>query len=60
MPAAAGARGRFKRLTLFESLHIRIKTQASRKGTKMADEIRALQEEGFPSGDPVQLMRVIG
>lgn len=43
---------RMKRLTIDipVSLHVRIKTQCASRGTKMADEIRALLEERFPSG----------
>jgi ParG len=39
-----------KRLTIDipESLHIRVKSQCARRGTKMADEIRALLEGHFP------------
>ena len=45
-----GAGERIKRLTIDipMSLHIRIKTQCAARGTKMADEIRALLEERFP------------
>ena len=45
-----GAGERLKRLTIDipMSLHIRIKTQCASRGTKMADEIRALLEERFP------------
>ena len=41
-----------KRLTIDipVSLHVRIKTQCASRGTKMADEIRALLEERFPNG----------
>jgi hypothetical protein len=43
---------RIKRLTIDVplSLHVRIKAQCALRGTKMADEIRALLEERFPSG----------
>lgn len=49
-PDAPGER--FKRLTIDipASLHVRIKTQCAARGTKMADEIRALLEERFPKG----------
>jgi hypothetical protein len=42
-----------KRLTIAYplSLHVRIKTQCASRGTKMADEIRALLEERFPRSD---------
>jgi ParG len=45
-----GEAERMKRLTIDipMSLHIRIKTQCASRGTKMADEIRALLEERFP------------
>ena len=45
-----GAGERIKRLTIDipMSLHVRIKTQCASRGTKMADEIRALLEERFP------------
>ncbi|MGZ9159276.1 MAG: plasmid partition protein ParG [Nitrospira sp.] len=45
---------RTKRLTIDVplSLHVRIKAQCALRGTKMADEIRALLEERFPSGGP--------
>jgi ParG len=48
--AESGAGGRFKRLTIDipMNLHIRIKTQCASRGTKMADEIRAMLEERFP------------
>jgi ParG len=39
-----------KRLTIDipESLHARVKSQCAKRGTKMADEIRALLETHFP------------
>jgi hypothetical protein len=42
-----------KRLTIDipESLHIRVKSQCAKRGTKMADEIRALLEKHFPEGN---------
>jgi len=42
-----------KRLTIDipESLHTRVKTQCAKRGSKMADEIRALLETHFPSGE---------
>ena len=45
-----GGGERVKRLTIDipASLHVRIKTQCASRGTKMADEIRALLEERFP------------
>ena len=48
---AAGGE-RLKRLTIDVplSLHSRIKAQCAVRGTKMADEIRALLEERFPEG----------
>jgi hypothetical protein len=47
-----GGGERMKRLTIDVplSLHVRIKAQCALRGTKMADEIRALLEERFPSG----------
>lgn len=49
-PLEAVAGERLKRLTIDipASLHVRIKTQCASRGTKMADEIRALLEERFP------------
>lgn len=48
----AGAE-RIKRLTIDipASLHVRIKAQCALRGTKMADEIRALLEEHFPAAE---------
>ena len=53
-PPDTGAGERTKRLTIDVplSLHVRIKAQCALRGTKMADEIRALLEERFPSGGP--------
>ena len=49
-----GAGERTKRLTIDIplGLHVRVKAQCALRGTKMADEIRALLEERFPSGGP--------
>ena len=48
----AGAE-RIKRLTIDipAGLHVRIKAQCALRGTKMADEIRALLEEHFPAAE---------
>lgn len=50
----AGSGERLKRLTIDVplSLHVRIKAQCALRGTKMADEIRRLLEERFPSTGP--------
>jgi hypothetical protein len=44
---------RIKRLTIDipAGLHVRIKAQCALRGTKMADEIRALLEEHFPAAE---------
>jgi hypothetical protein len=48
--AAAVTEEPMKRLTIDipESLHIRVKSQCAKRGTKMADEIRTLLEGHFP------------
>ena len=53
-PPDTGTTEPTKRLTIDVplNLHVRIKAQCAVRGTKMADEIRALLEERFPSGRP--------
>ena len=53
VPPPAAAEEPMKRLTIDipESLHIRVKMQCAKRGSKMADEIRALLEANFPGSE---------